>query len=161
MTASLPLPGPEKGECECRDGCGRFGTLGRPDREGRRHVRGCKDSGCRVCIGRNSRYKGRTKQAKARKVFGIPGPSLGADHEENWRGACLIEVKAGGRMANPVGVRYRAMRDQIEASRAIGDNRPACAVAMPDGWSGGVVMVHTDDVIGWAYAVVEAIEEGT
>jgi hypothetical protein len=147
------LPGPEKGDCGC--GCGRFGLLKRANRAGVRCVRGCR---CVSCRGRNNRRKGATKQRAARKMLGIPGPSLGADHEELWRGAVLVEVKAGGRMANPIGVRYRAMRDQIEASRAIGDNRPACAIAMPDGWSGGVVMIHTDDVVAWAYALVEEMQ---
>jgi hypothetical protein len=151
-TFQLPLQGPEKGRCGC--GCGLYGTLKKPNRAQIRCVRNCR---CKSCLGRRSKDKGATKQRKARNVLGIAGPSLGADHEENWRGAVLVEVKAGFQ-AKPVGTRYRHWRAQIEASRAIGDNRPACTIAMPDGWSGGVVMIHTDDVIAWAYAIVEELE---
>lgn len=133
------LPGPTKGPCECRDDCGLFGTLGRPDSDDRRHVRGCC---CRSCKGRRARRGGLAKQRLARKRLGIAGPSLGADHEENWRGAVRVEVKSGSREATPVQIRYLACEKQAEAGRAIGDNREFVAIFMPPGTSEGFVVVR-------------------
>lgn len=136
------LPGPVKGYCECGDfgeECGLFGTLGKPDRVGRRHVRGCP---CKSCLGRRSRRSGVSKQRVARKAMGIAGPSMGADHEENWRGNVRLEVKSGAREASPVQTRFLACEAQSEASRPIGDNRPFAAIFMPPGTSEGFVVVR-------------------
>ena len=145
-----------KGPCECGlSSCELYGTLGRPDKGGARHIRGCA---CNRCRGRRNRAKGQRKQRAARKALGIPGPTLGADHEELWRGAVRVEVKAGGRMANPVETRWRAMKNQSDASTAFGDNRPFAAVVMPDGVPDGIVMIRTTGVADFAYAVVEWME---
>jgi hypothetical protein len=134
------------------NGCGKFGLLGKPDRWGRRHVRGCP---CRSCIGRRNRRNGQRKQGKARKILGIVGPTLGADHEENWRGALRLEVKSGHRESFPVDTRYRAMRKQSDASKAYGDNRPFAAVVMPPGMSDGYAIVRLSELRDVAWAVVE------
>lgn len=152
MTDQLPLPGPDK--VDCPDGCGLFG---RPTRNG--HVRGCKGppgQPCRSCIGRRSRAMGKTKQRAARKALGIPGLSLGVDEEELWRGHIRVEVKSGHRDAMPVDTRYREWRAQSDASRAIGDNRPFAAIAMPPGSSDGYAIVRLSELSAVAHAVVEA-----
>jgi hypothetical protein len=154
MTDQLPLPGPEKGMCECdfdEFGCLTFGTKGKPDAQGRRHVRGCP---CKHCVGRRNRTKGKKKQRDARKLLGIPGLSLGVDEEELWRGAIRVEVKSGNRDTVPIDTRYRAMRTQSDAKRAYGDNRPFAAIAMPPGMSDGYAIVRLSEVRDFAEAVL-------
>ena len=144
------LPGPPKAECAC--GCGLFGT---PKKNG--HIsRHCR---CPSCQGRRNRTFGRRKQTKVRKQFGIAGPSLGADHEENWRGAVRVEVKSGAQV-RPAWTAYSRMEDQSEASRPIGDLRPFVGVAMVDGITDGVVMVRLSRLYEVAAAIVAA-GEGT
>jgi hypothetical protein len=76
-------------------------------------------------------------------------------NEETWTAALRIEVKAGGRMANPVGLRYDQMRDQSDASRAIGDVKPFAAVFKPDGWSDVLVVVKGGDLPSVVQALLE------
>lgn len=138
---------------EAISGCGLFGTLGKPDRFGRRHVRGCP---CRRCLGRRARRSGVTKQRKARRAMGIAGPTMGADHEENWRGNVRIEVKSGARDAGPVGTRFLANEGQSEGARPIGDNRPFMTIWMPPGWgSEGIVGIRLSQLA----EVVQALTE--
>lgn len=152
MTEQLPLPGPEKGDCEC--GCGRFGRLKRPNRAGLRCVRGCR---CVSCRGRQNRRKGQRKQRVAQKALRIPGTALGANHEELWRGVVRAEVKAGGQVA-PAWRQYLKMEDQAEMARAIGDTRMFAGVVMPDGIADGVVMVRLSRVFEFA-RVLNALDE--
>jgi hypothetical protein len=148
------MQGPEKGPCECGlADCTQYGALGRPRRDGTRHVRGCA---CRSCRGKANRSKGTRKQRAARRALGIAGPSLGADHEENWRGAVRVEVKAGAQV-RPAATAFRKMRDQSEGSRPIGDNRPFAGIAMPDGESDGIFMCRLSDLAEVATAVVESL----
>lgn len=128
------LPGPEKGECGCA--CGLFGTLKKPNRANIRCVRGCR---CRSCLGRLNRQKGQRKQRVAQKALKIPGSSLGANHEELWRGLVRVEVKAGGQV-QPAFNQFLRMEAQAEAARAIGDGRPFVGIAMPEGVTDGIVM---------------------
>ena len=131
------LPGPEKRECP--DGCGLFGH---PTRNG--HVRGCKGppgQPCMSCIGRRNKKGGMRKQRAARKALGIAGPSLGADHEENWRYAVRTEVKSGAQV-RPAWTAYLRMEAQSEASRPFGDNRAFVGIAMPPGTSDGLVLIR-------------------
>jgi hypothetical protein len=153
VTDQLPLQGPQKGECQCLLArCTLYGMLGKPDRNGFRHVRGCP---CRTCLGRRNRRNGQRKQSKARNILGIAGPTLGADHEENWRGALRCEVKSGADDANPVDRRYRRQRKQSDASKAIGDNRPFTAIVMPPGMSDGYAIVRLSELRDVAWAIVE------
>jgi hypothetical protein len=102
---------------------------------------------------------GSHKQRSARKALGIQkGSSLGADHEELWRGAVRVEVKAGHRETVPVDTRYRAMRKQSDASHAYGDNRPFAAIVMPPGMSDGYAVVKLSEVVSFAYAIIEQHE---
>lgn len=145
------LPGPEKGYCGCADRCDKFGTLGRPDRNGARHVRGCP---CRVCLGRRSKRKGQRKQSKAVTALGIPRSSLHPGHEEHLGGTVRIEVKAGAQV-KPVMTRFLAAEMQSEAHRPYGDHRPFAFLAMPDGTSDGLVVVRLSKVHEFASAVAE------
>lgn len=154
MTDQLPLPGPIKGYCECvmlEGGCGRFGALKKPDRDGNRHVWGCK---CRRCLGRRNRQVGSKGQAKVRKTLGIQGASIGADHEENWRGAVRVEVKSGAQV-RPAWTAYLKMENQGEAARAIGDNRPFIGDAEPPGTTDGLILIRRSQF----WRVVQAIVE--
>ena len=148
------LPGPEK--VDCPDGCGLFG---RPTRNG--HVRGCKGpegAPCRSCLGRRNRAKGQRKQRAARKALGIEkGFSLGADHEENWRGFVRVEVKAGAQV-RPAATAFYKMRAQSEASRPYGDHRPFVGIAMPEGESDGILMLKLSDLTDVALAVIAGME---
>lgn len=138
MSEALLLPGPEKDSCQC--GCGLFGTLKRPNRAGVRCVRGCR---CKSCLGRRTRRTGQERQRRAQKALGIEGSALGANHEENWRGAVRVEVKSQG-FAKPILTKFSLMAAQSEASRPIGDNRPFVAIAEPPGVTWGIVMFRTD-----------------
>jgi hypothetical protein len=140
------MQGPVKDYCAC--GCGLFGT---PKKNG--HIAyHCR---CPSCLGRRNKTKGAAKQRKVRRAFGIEGPSLGADHEEHWRGAVRIEVKAGGQISPPW-TAFLRMEAQSEASRPIGDNRPFMGIAMPDGVTDGVVLVRLSKLKDVAQAITDA-----
>lgn len=152
------LPGPEKGFCQCDvPTCELFGTLGRPRADGTRHARGCI---CASCRGRRNRKKGSKKQRAAQKALGLvgPGKTWGANHEENWMGGLRVEVKAGAQV-RPADTAFRRMREQSEAARPIGDNRPFVGVAMPDGQSDGIFMCRLSDVTEVALAIVTGMGE--
>lgn len=142
----------QTGDCQCElDGCALHGTLGREDRNGRRHVRGCA---CRVCLGRRNKRKGSSKQAKAVTALGIPRTSLHPGHEEFLGGTIRVEVKAGAQ-TKPAWTRYRLCEAQSEAQRPIGDHRPFAAVLMPDGESDGLVLVRLSALHEFTSALVE------
>lgn len=129
----------DKITCECvLDSCVLYGTPGRADKEGKRHVRGCP---CNRCRGRANKRKGQRKQAKAVTALGVPRSSIHPGHEELLGGAIRIEVKSGAQI-KPAVTAYLRCEAQSEAQRPIGDHRPFAAVAMPDGSSDGIVMVR-------------------
>lgn len=132
-----------KGDCQGRrdrctlgDACPKFGTLGRPARDGSRRVKGCGDP---VARGRRNRAKGDSKARRARKMLGIAGANT--RHEELWGGAVRVEVKAGAQI-EPIATRYRLAEQQSEQHRAIGDIRPFVLVTMPDGERDGLVVLR-------------------
>tara|TARA_B100000902_G_C27096405_1_gene806494 strand:+ start:396 stop:944 length:549 start_codon:yes stop_codon:yes gene_type:complete len=103
--------------------------------------RGCD---CRTCINRRNRSKGRRKQNMVRKKLGIPDRKFhGADaHEENWRSAVRIEVKAG-QQVGPISTRFKKAEAQSwENVKNIegGKGKPFMMVAMPDGETDGIVL---------------------
>lgn len=150
MVASNLKP---KGDCECGvDGCELYGTLGKPDKQGRRHVRGCKEFGCRVCLGRYSRTKGDRRATRARKALAIPGAN--SRHEELWGGALRVESKAGAQV-KPAVTAFVKAQTQSEASRPVGDSRPFAAVLAADGSSDAVFACRLSDVFEVAAAVLE------
>jgi hypothetical protein len=130
-----------KGECEgnkdkCNAvGCPLFGALGRPGRDGARRIRNCGDPAAR---GKRNRTKGDSKARRARKKLGLGGHLT--RHEENWGGAFRCEVKAGAQVG-PIWTRFRDAKNQSDACKSLGDNRPFVMVAMPDGITEGVVLI--------------------
>lgn len=135
-----------KADCGC--GCGLFGTPKRPNRAGVQCVRGC---GCHSCRGKNNRRKGDRKAAVARKALGAIGAN--SRHEEHWGGGLRIEAKAGAQVG-PILTRYMAAKNQSEASRAIGDNRPFVMAAMPDKGP-GLLVLEIDELAQILAAVAE------
>lgn len=131
------------GDCQCGlPNCNLTGTLRKPWRTGLRCVKGCP---CNHCRGKRSKVKGRTKQASAVRSLGIPRSNLHPGHEEFLPGAVRTEVKAGLK-AKTVDTAYRNVREQSDAAKAIGDNRPFTPVFMPDGASYGYVVIRTDEL---------------
>jgi hypothetical protein len=45
----------------------------------------------------------------------------------------------------PIATRFNQARLQSEASKALGDIRPFAMIAMPDGSSGGIVLMTLDE----------------
>lgn len=138
-----------KADCGC--GCGLYGTPKKANRAGVQCVRGCK---CPSCRGRNNKRKGQRKQAKAVTALGIPRSSIHPGHEEFLGGAVRVEVKAGAQI-RPAMTAYLRCEQQSEAARPIGDHRPFCAVAMPDGASDGIVMVRLSNLHEFVAGLVE------
>jgi len=118
--------------------------------------RRCK---CRTCINRKNRAKGRRKQNMVRKKLGIPDRKFhGADaHEENWRSAVRIEVKAG-KQVGPIATRFEKAESQSweNVKNVVGGrSKPFMMVAMPDESSDGIVLFRLSQL----RAVVEGIIE--
>jgi len=134
-----------KGECQGNHDkcshqlCPLFGTLGRPDKQGRRRIRGCGDPSAR---GKRNRTKGDSKARRARKKLGLGGHLT--RHEENWGGAFRTEIKAGAQVG-PIWTRFLAAKTQSDAAKALGDIRPFVMVAMPDGTTRGVVLMDLEE----------------
>jgi len=130
-----------KGECQgnkdrCTlDNCPLFGTLGRPDRNQVRRVRGCADPAAR---GRRNRTKGDAKARRARKKLGLGGHLT--RHEEAWSGLVRTEIKAGAQVG-PIATRFNSAKAQSDAAKALGDIRPFVMVAMPDGTTEGICLM--------------------
>lgn len=143
------MPGPLKTDCQC--GCGRFGTP-----KGRiGHVRGCT---CPRCQGARNRRKGLAAQRVARRALGVPDAKVRAalSNEEAWRGPFRAEVKSG-KIVQSLTARFLAAEAQAEASRAVGDPRPFCFVAMPEHMgSDGIVAVRLST---WRDHVVPLLRE--
>jgi hypothetical protein len=138
---------PRKGECQgnqekCRVQLGNslkcplFGNLGRPAKDGKRRVKGCKDP---VAVGKRNRAKGDNKARKARKALGLVG--VNSRHEEHWGGDFRCEVKAGVQI-QPIETRFKLAEMQSQMSRPLGDIRPFVMVAMPDGVNDGIALMR-------------------
>lgn len=134
LLMSNELLGPRKGDCEC--GCGLFGTL---IKHPENHVRGCK---CPKCRGRRNRSKGDSKARRARKMLLLDGANT--RHEEHWRGALRVEVKAG-KQIEAINVRFLSAELQSKQSCAVGDIRPFAMIAMPDNTTDGIVLMRLSE----------------
>lgn len=146
----------DKAECGC--GCGAYGTLKKPSRDGTRCVaRACK---CPRCRGRNNKRKGQRKQAKAVTALGIPRSSIHPGHEEFLPGALRVEVKAGAQI-KPAVTAFLKCEAQSEQARPAGDHRPFTAVFCPDGSSRMFAMFDLADLNEFVAAVVENWEDQT
>jgi len=98
---------------------------------------------CKSCIGRRSRGKGKRAERSFRKGRGLKiSPAAAAVGEEAFGDTIRWEIKAGARMANPVGMRYLKCEEQAEAAKAIGDVRPFAAVFKPDGYGDELIVVR-------------------
>ena len=145
-----------KGECEgnqskCNlEGCPKFGTLGRPGRDGNRRIRGCGDPAAR---GKRNRSKGDSKARRARKKLGLGGHLT--RHEENWGGAFRTEIKAGAQVG-PIHTRFKDAKAQSDAAKAAGDIRPFVMVAMPDGTNRGIVLMDLEEFAELATILLES-----
>lgn len=119
--------------------------------------RKCK---CRTCINRKNRAKGRRKQNMVRKKLGIPDRKFhGADaHEENWRSAVRIEVKAG-KQVGPIATRFKNAEAQswenVKNQVGGGKSKPFMMVAMPDGESDGIVLCRLSELDKVVDALIE------
>lgn len=129
--------------------CPVFGTLGRPDRNHVRRVRGCGDPAAR---GKRNRRKGDSKARRARKKLGLGGHLT--RHEENWGGAFRVEIKAGAQI-KAIATRFNAAKLQSDAAKALGDIRPFAMVAMPDGSSEGIVLMTLSEFSELASLLVD------
>lgn len=138
----------DQGECGC--GCGTFGTYRvKAWSNGVRCVRTCKS--CAQCRGKRARSKGDAKASKVRRALAAGGAAT--RHEEGWGGALRIESKAGAQV-KPILTRYLAAKNQSEAQRPIGDNRPFVLAASPD--RGPVLLVLELDELEQVVAAVAA-----
>jgi hypothetical protein len=154
----------DKDHCQCgHSSCvdeegnqGRFGTLGKPDRNGKRHVKGCP---CRVCLGRRNRRSGLRKQRAARKALGVASQKFGDSNEETWADQYFANEVKSGKQCGPLLNWWRRVEAQVLANEADhGDRRrPVRAVAMPEGWGNdGLVVVRLST---WRDHVGPALDE--
>ena len=153
---SLPMQGPDKGECEGRqdrctaEGCPLFGKLGKVRRDGGRRVRGCGDP---AAAGQRNRAKGDREERRAARLLGATG--VNTRHEEHRGGPIRYESKAGAQVG-PIWTRFQAARAQSELSRPIGDHRPFVMSASPDGTAEVLLVVSSKD---WPQVVAAAAEQ--
>lgn len=111
---------------------------------------------CGPCKGARNRRKGQRKQREVRKVLNLKPEKWSGrtGNEETWNASNLrFEVKSG-KQVEPIATRYVKARNQADAARAVGDNRPFAFVAAPDG-SAPLVVVRADEL----EAVVAAFME--
>lgn len=136
------------GACGC--GCGKEGTLRvKAWRDGVVCVsRGCT---CPRCRGKRNRAKGDAAGRKIRKQLGLAGANT--RHEEHWSGPSRTESKEGG-IARPVITAHQNAKNQSEAARPIGDNRPFVGSFTYRGKT--VFTVGADDLETFVFACAEA-----
>lgn len=140
---------------DCPDGCGAYGVVNpRTNR-----VKKCANAQRQQ--GLQNKNNGAKAQHKARRLLGVPGAHLRSKlgNEENWRHPWFrFEVKSG-QQVDPIATRFEAAERQADASKAVGDNRPAVLVAMPSDFGGdGLVVMRLRD---WCTQIAPALEEAT
>ncbi len=110
--------------------------------------------------GLNNKNKGRRKQNLARKKLKIPDTKFRSQmgHEENWRGAVKVEVKAG-KQVQTIWKKYQDAKIQSTHNNIIGDTRPFVFVAMPDGTTNGLVIFELDKLEEVVFSFLETWEE--
>lgn len=119
------------------------------------HVRGCA---CRRCIGGRNRRQGVSRQRRFTKTAGIVQAKHRSQmgNEESFNDPWRWEIKSG-KQVDPILTRFLLARDQSEASRAIGDNRPfAMGVEPTEQRNPSLVIVTAED---WRRHIVPLIEE--
>ncbi len=139
----------ETGECGC--GCGSYGSLKKPWRDGSRCVaRKCR---CKRCLGAQNRKRGDAKASKVRKRLGLVG--AGTRHEELWGGPVRVESKSGAQARPPVTAHLKA-KAQSEQARSLGDTRPFMGAFTPDGSSKPVYTIGDDELEAVVFALAQA-----
>lgn len=142
---------------ECGCGCGAYGTLKPPSKDGTRCVsRKCK---CVRCRNRRNRKSGLDKQRKAAVALGLADGKFLASNEENWSDAYFANEVKSGKQVGPVLNWWLRVEKQVKANQAdYGDRlRPVRAVAMPDGWGkDGLVVVRLST---WREHIGPALDE--
>lgn len=135
--------------CTLTFDCPKFGTLGRAGRDGKRRIKGCGDP---VARGKRNRAKGDSKARNARRRLNLSGANT--RHEEHWRGALRVEIKAGSQIS-PIATRFIAARNQSVEGKALGDIRPFAMIAMPDGSSDGIVLMSLEEFSNLMATILE------
>src|SRR4051794_39125605 len=105
-----------------------FGALPKPDKNGIRRVRGCKDPTARGRRSRRSRLSAQRRAAKNAAVAAV-GP-LRPGNEEHYAGRLLVEFKSGAQIG-PLVRAFEKGEKQAESQRSTGDNRPFVYGAIP------------------------------
>ena len=137
----------------CGCGCGVYGSLKAPWRDGTRCV--ARKCACKRCQGRQNRRRGLAKQRAATKVLGLSQGQFAGSDEETLEGAVRTEVKSGGK-AKPVQTAYENARAQSEAARAFGDTRPFVGSFAPVNTSHVYYVVRSDDLERVVFALAMA-----
>lgn len=110
-----------KDSCMNKDSCPIEALLSKPDKNGVRRVRTCKDASAR---GRRNRRSGLSAQRRGAKGLAIPKlGSLRPGNEEDYAGLVRYESKSGA-IVKPMWTAYLKAETQSELQRPIGDNRP-------------------------------------
>jgi hypothetical protein len=148
MMKLLMMSDDRKGECEGNQdkcnlpACPKFGTLGRPSRDGFRRVKGCSDPAAR---GKRARTKGLSKQRTARKRLGVaPSNKFGDANEENWQDVLFANEVKAGKQIGAVVTAWGRIDAQVRSNESdYGSRRkPTRAILMPDDWGKeGLVMI--------------------
>ena len=148
MTEVVSNLKPDPVDCPC--GCG---AVGQPNKRNG-HPRSCVSAKCASCRNRRNRKGGLTKQNQARRALGVPPAG---QHEERWSSMFGDECKAGAQVG-PVANWWLRVEKQVHANEADhGDlRRPVRAIAMPTGWSDGLVVVRLST---WRTHIAPALDE--
>ena len=143
-------------KCNLAD-CPKFGTLGKPARDGNRRVKGCSDPTAR---GKRSRTKGLSKQRVARKRLGVaPSNKFGDANEENWQDHLFANEVKSGKQVSTVVTAWLRIDAQVRSNESdYGSRRkPTRAILMPDDWGKeGLVIIKLST---WQELVTPAIHE--
>lgn len=141
----------ERIECGC--GCGRYGPPRRkPWADDILCTTNCDKAKCAHCRGAGNRAKGKRGQRMAAKSAGVTRHA--ATHEESFRGALRMEVKAD-RACQPAVTAFMRLEAQAEAARAVGDPRPFMAAVKVEKATEVIYMFRASQVD----AVVTALAE--
>lgn len=146
----------DRDRCTNKESCPKFGTLGRPARDGKRRIKGCGDP---VARGKRNRRHGMKKQRDARKRLGVaPSHKFGDGNEERWNDVLFANEVKAGKQIQPAVTAWERIERQVRSNEAdFGSRRKPCrAVLMPDDWGKeGLVMMRLST---WESVVLPAMQ---